>query len=89
MFPKKTRGMNKPMLFLSNGLIFTVFTLIYWLMEKKDPGVHFGTQFDPLYFSVITHTTIGFGDISPQTTVARRVTSLHAVLTLVFTLYYL
>lgn len=77
------------MLFLSNALIFTVFTIVYWTMEKKQPGIHFGTNFDPLYFSVITHTTIGFGDIAPQSTLARRVTSLHAALTLIFTLYYL
>ena len=77
------------MLFVSNGLVFAVFTVIYWIMNKLQPGVHFGDAFDPLYFSVITHTTIGFGDISPKTRVARYVTSLHAVLTLVVTLYYI
>jgi uncharacterized membrane protein len=89
MFPKKSKGMDKPMLFMSNAIIFVVFTTLYWLMDSKEPGKHFGSNFDPVYFSIITHTTIGFGDISPKTTAARRVTSAHAVLTLVFTLYYL
>jgi CBS domain containing-hemolysin-like protein len=89
MFPKKSHGMNKPMLFLSNIIIFIVFTVIYWFMETSNPGEHFGDTFDPIYFSIITHTTIGFGDISPKTIAARRVTSAHAILTLIFTLYYL
>lgn len=77
------------MLFLSNAVIFMVFTVIYWLMEQQQPGHHFGSDFDPLYFSIITHTTIGFGDIHPTSKTARYVTALHATLTLVFTLYYI
>ena len=89
MFPKKSITINKPMLFLSNAVIFAVFTMVYWLMDREQPGVHFGPEFDPVYFSVITHTTIGFGDVYPVSKSARYVTAMHATLTLVFTLYFI
>lgn len=89
MFQKKSTRPDKHMLFITNAIVFVMFTVIYWIMDTMRPGIHFGDSFDPVYFSVITHTTIGFGDISPKTTVARYITSLHAVLTLVVTLYYI
>ena len=77
------------MLFISNVVVFLAFTIIYWIMEKRDRGKHFGKDFDPVYFAIITQTTVGFGDSHPETRQARYVTSLHAILTLIFTLYYI
>jgi hypothetical protein len=80
---------TKSLLFASNAIILVVFTLVYWQMESAAPGKHFGPDFDPLYFGIVTHTTIGFGDLAPLTKEARWITSLHAVLTLMATLYFL
>lgn len=87
--PRKASGDSKHMLFTSNAIIWVLFTVIYWAMDRANPGKHFGPQFNPVYYGVVVHTTIGFGDIVPQTPEARWVTSAHAVLTLVATLYYL
>ena len=40
-------------------------------------------MFDAFYFSAITHTTVGFGDISPETKEAK-LASMHHVLLVFF-----
>ena len=72
-------------------LILTVFMRVHGLIEALRPG-SYGTHGLPLsqgtdamlvasfqYFSTITLTTVGFGDIVPITPVARLATGLEAV----------
>lgn len=63
-------------------LIALVFAVIYWSMG---PGyfamTHLSFSFpNLLYYSIVTFTTLGFGDISPQTTSAAFVVSIEVVL---------
>lgn len=39
---------------------------------------------DYLYFSVITHASVGYGDISPKSRRAKMIVTLHAVLAFTF-----
>jgi hypothetical protein len=68
---------NKAMLLASQGIIWLVFTMIYYVMEMQSPGEHFGDDFSAPYFATITQTTVGFGDITPKTYTSRMIVSLH------------
>lgn len=70
---------NKALLVASQIIIWVTFTLLYAFMDAYDPGVHFGDDFNPPYFSTITQLTIGFGDIAPKTMLARALVSIHAI----------
>ena len=72
-------------------LILTVFMRLHGLLEAWDPG-SYQAQGPPLssrsdlaliavfqYFSTITLTTVGFGDIVPITPAARLATGLEAI----------
>tara|TARA_Y100000310_G_scaffold337630_1_gene425220 strand:- start:2076 stop:2894 length:819 start_codon:yes stop_codon:yes gene_type:complete len=52
--------------FVSSGLIFFI--------EHEVNPERFGTFFDAVYYSVVTLTTVGFGDITPVSTAGRLVT---------------
>jgi len=65
-------------------ILFTLFCLIFIsagtvfeLEHLKNP--YFGTFFDALYFSIVTLTTVGFGDMVPITTEGRAATLLMII----------
>ncbi len=72
--------------YLLLGLFFTglhhlVFTLdpeAYAFLRQPDPGLH-QCWADLLYFSFVTLTTLGFGDIAPVSSPARGLTIIEAV----------
>eukprot|EP00854_Cymbomonas_tetramitiformis_P028637 gene28637-35521_t len=49
-------------------------------VEYRNDNTEVNNFFDALYFSTITLTTVGFGDITPKTTIARLVTSCSVLL---------
>lgn len=60
--------------FIKNHILFIIlFTFVYhWLSHQSTE--HFGRPlnlFNSLYFSMITQTTIGYGDIVPVSDVAK------------------
>jgi len=61
--------------FVSAGLIFSV---------EQYEGSPFKTFFDAFYYSVVTLTTVGFGDIVPVTSAGRRITLLMIAAGVVF-----
>ncbi len=74
-------------LIFASGLIVVVGTVIYHFVEGW-------TWLDALYFSVITLTTIGYGDFSPQTdlgkafTIAYIIIGVGLILSFINTLYH-
>jgi voltage-gated potassium channel len=56
-------------------LVFVTGGLVYELEHRSDPET-WKTAFDGLYFAVVTLSTVGFGDMTPQTVAGRWVTML-------------
>ena len=77
--------------YLMLGLIFT---MAYWLVDQLTPGGAFsfntnaGKQsmngFNAFYFSFITLSTVGYGDITPLSRIARWLAALEAMTGLLY-----
>ena len=63
-------------IFVSSGLIFSI--------EHKVNPERFSTFFDAVYYSVVTLTTVGFGDITPVSTAGRLVTMIMILSGIIF-----
>jgi hypothetical protein len=59
------------------GLIL-IFSVVYWQFSSF-LDISVGSFVEGLYFSVVTMTTLGFGDISPKSDIGRIVVSLQAL----------
>jgi hypothetical protein len=89
--------LNHPIrrIIIYNILLFIIMTIIYIIIEKSYHGsfkyseepdnknINIG---DIIYFSLITHTTIGYGDIIPKTGLAKFFVCLHGFIVLVINL---
>jgi len=62
-------------LFTLFAIIFVYSGLIYQVEHSANPDA-FGTFLDAVYFSVVTMTTVGFGDVTPISEVGRLMTVL-------------
>jgi voltage-gated potassium channel len=60
-------------------LFLVLFSWIYLTMSSSDPAAFGGhlSRVSALYFTVSVFSTVGFGDITPKTDVARLVTSVQ------------
>jgi len=74
---------------ISIRLLFTVFTIVFvaggLILEAEgdmNPGIN--TLTDAVYFSIVTLTTVGFGDIVPITQTGRMITLLIIVSGIIF-----
>ncbi|GMH86140.1 hypothetical protein TrST_g2022 [Triparma strigata] len=62
-------------------LAITYFTINYWLEEEnlnKGEGTTL-TALDTIYFAVVTFTTVGYGDLSPETDNGKIFSMFHAL----------
>ena len=68
--------------------VILLFTIINYIVAKKygTPGdkKRFGSLENCLYFSTITHSTVGYGDLFPESKALRRVAILHIFVMLSF-----
>lgn len=67
---------------LSNLLLLVVFAEMYWHLdqgEEEDGRKHFGFEsaFDAYYFSTVTSSSVGYGDVLPKTREAKFLTMMH------------
>ena len=73
-------------LVLVAAMFLAVFSMIYVMISLSDPQA-FTEELEPFnsyYFSLTVLATVGFGDITPVTTLARSVTMVQMALDLVF-----
>ena len=70
--------------YLYNVVILLLFACAYYFFAKwygtEDDKQNFDSFEDSLYYTTITHFTIGFGDIAPQSPALRRLTMLQVII---------
>lgn len=73
-------------LVLVAGMFLALFAMIYVMISLSDPTAFTEelSPFNSYYFSLTVLATVGFGDITPVTTMARSVTMVQMALDLVF-----
>lgn len=75
-----------------NFFIIFIFSVIYWLYGTDEHFVfkpHFSvnhniTYMTALYYSLVTHSTVGFGDITPKSTFIKIITMIHIIIIILF-----
>lgn len=67
-------------------IVYLIFTYLYTTLSDNDfiTNSSISKDYNRYYYSAITHTTIGFGDISPKSTKCKLITMAH-----VFTVFLL
>ena len=78
-------GLKGLHLVLTLEVVLVGFALVYFLLAVKAgemTGIR--TRLDALYFSAVTTTTVGFGDITPVGQLARAVVTAHLVFNVAF-----
>lgn len=60
----------------TNGLVFLplgyiIFVFLLFLLEKNDPGANITSIQDALWYSIVTLTTVGYGDFYPVTSLGK------------------
>lgn len=69
------------------------FALVYYLMDLLTTENQFNRDKDKnsfgekLYFSLVTQTTVGYGDVVPVTTLARVMVCIQILITVMLALY--
>ena len=59
-------------------LITFVFGILYMMLDKvSNKNFGFKTMLDPFYFSFTTMSTVGYGDYSPKTDMAKFLVMIH------------
>jgi hypothetical protein len=64
--------------------VIVAFTLLYMMMSPShgtdEDKENFSNFADSLYYTTITHFTVGFGDVSPKSKLLRALTMIQVVL---------
>tara|TARA_Y100000992_G_C20937394_1_gene337370 strand:- start:190 stop:465 length:276 start_codon:yes stop_codon:yes gene_type:complete len=65
-------------------IVIVAFTLIYMMMSPShgtdEDKENYSNFADSLYYTTITHFTIGFGDVTPKSKLLRALTMLQVVI---------
>jgi hypothetical protein len=70
---------------ISNLLVVIVFAELYWALDQDETEKHFGfgDPLDAYYYSTVTSSSVGYGDLLPKTRKAKVLTMVH-ILTMFF-----
>ena len=75
---------SRNLLLREHIVLLVVFSLLYHNLSKYSKNENdikkFSSYEQCLYFTFVTHFTVGFGDIAPQSTLLRRLCMLHIFL---------
>lgn len=63
-------------------LIIIIFSIIYYFLGENNFYNMNNSYLDNIYFSLVTSTTVGYGDITPRTDLAKFVVMCQLVATL-------
>jgi hypothetical protein len=64
-----------------NFLVLCVFTIVYYNMNQAAFNIKKKLSFfEAAYFSIISHTTLGYGDIYPVSIMSRLFVIIHVLL---------
>lgn len=63
-------------------LIIIIFSIIYYFLGENNFYNMNNSYLDSIYFSLVTSTTVGYGDIVPRTDLAKFVVMCQLVVTL-------
>ena len=80
LFSKPTKTFF-PITLLS--ILTYTFASVMYLIEKNSDPLHFGSILRSLWFSVVSITTVGYGDVTPSTVIGKIVSTLFAILGIV------
>ena len=53
------------------SILTYIMASVMYIIEKKSDPEHFGSIFRAMWFSFVSVTTIGYGDVTPQTTIGK------------------
>lgn len=89
--PFKHIGKYSENFYIHLSIIF-IFTNLYFFLArytekgyKSEDGKEFGESWErDLYYAVMTHFTVGFGDITPKSKLFRRLTMCQVILAFLF-----
>lgn len=80
------RQLRLARLVLALELVLVIFSLVYYVLGRDHPdefvGLH--TRLDALYFSMVTVSTVGYGDVSAHGQVARALVTCQLAFNLIF-----
>jgi hypothetical protein len=65
--------------------LILIFSFLYYKFQAKEDNKRFKDWEEAVYFAVVTHFTVGFGDISPKSKLLRRLCMLQIFIA--FTLF--
>lgn len=70
---------------ISNILVVIVFAELYYILDRDETEEHFGFESltDAYYFSTVTSSSVGYGDILPKTKKAKILNMVH-IMTMFF-----
>ena len=78
------RFLNQNKFLPSHLFVVLCFALIYMIMSTShgtdEDKEHFSNFFDSLYYTTITHFTVGFGDVAPKSKLLRALTMIQIVI---------
>jgi voltage-gated potassium channel len=82
----RDRGLRGLHLILALELVLVGFAFAYYLLAVNAAGqfLGIGTRLDALYFSAVTTTTVGYGDVAPVGQAARAVVTTHLIFNVAF-----
>ncbi len=58
-------------LLMFSSIVISVSSVLIYVMEANNPNSPINTMFEAIYWSIVTISTVGYGDITPYTTEGR------------------